>query len=249
LDKALSVYEETLKLLKAKVGPEHRALLATMKSLAGFRAQRGQFAEAAADLVRVREVNPDDHEVWHQLAALLVASGQFDVYREHCRSSVERFGSTADPHTAERIAKDCLSLPDSGADLDVVAKMADTAAAVTNHRSTPWFQLVKGLAEYRQGRFAGAVEWTNKVLTETGKESERDVGAYMVLAMAHHQLKQTDEARAALDRGAEIERTKLPKLESGNIGGNWLNCIIAHALMREAKALIEGNSQTKAETK
>jgi Flp pilus assembly protein TadD len=216
---------------------------------ADSRARRGQFSEAAADLVQVREVNPDNHEVWHQLAALLVASGQLDTYRAHCRKSAERFGNSADPLIAERIAKDCLILPASGANLGVVAKMADTAAAVTNHWATPWFQLVKGLAEYRQGRFASAVEWMNKALIESGKELERDVQAYMVLAMAHYQLNQTDAARAAFARGTEIEQMKLPKLESGDIGDSWLDWIIAHALMREAKALIEGAPETKAETK
>ena len=247
-DQALSLMEERLNLTNAKRGPNHRNTLTAMRELAGFRAERGQFAEAAADLVRVREANPENHGVWHELAPLLVASGQLDAYREHCRKSTERFGNSADPLIAERIAKDCLILPASGADLAVVAKMADTAAAVTNRSATPSFQFVKGLAEYRRGRFAGAVEWVNKALTKEGDSENRDVEAYMVLAMARYQLKQTDEARAALARGTEIERTKLPKLESGDIGESWLDWIIAHALMREAKALIEGDTKITAKS-
>ena len=249
LDQALPLWEEALKLRKTVLGLNNPDTLAAMKARGALYARLGQWDKAAADFVRVREINPEDHEAWHRLAAFLVASGQVDVYREHCRKSAERFGQTSDPNTAERIAKDCLILPASGVDLDVVAKMADTAAAATNHMDTRWFQLVKGLAEYRQGRFPGAAEWVNKTLTGTGKEPERDVQAYMVLAMAHYQLKQTDEARAAFASGGEIERTKLPKLESGDIGGMWLDWIIAHALMREAKALIEGSSETKAETR
>jgi hypothetical protein len=71
----------------------------------------------------------------------------------------------------------------------------------------------------------------------------------MVLAMAQYRLQQTDEARAALAKGVEIERTKLPQLESGVVGGNWLDWIIAHALRREAQALIEDASTTAADTK
>jgi hypothetical protein len=127
--------------------------------------------------------------------------------------------------------------------------MADTAAAATNHWATPWFQLVKGLSEYRQGRFAGAIAWMNKALTGAGEPGPREVQAFMVLAMAHYQLKQIDEARIAFAKGAELERTKLPKLESGDIGGGWLDWIMAHALMREAKALIEGDPEVRAETK
>ena len=104
-------------------------------------------------------------------------------------------------------------------------------------------------SKYRQGHFTSAVEWSNKALTEAGKELERDVQTYMVLAMAHYQLKQIKEAEAAFVKGAEIERTKSPKLENGDIGRDWLDGIIAHALMREAKVLIQGASETKAETK
>ena len=108
--------------------------------------------------------------------------------------------------------------------------------------------MVKGLAEYRQARFASAVDWMNKVLAKPD-ESNRDVQACMVLAMAHYQLKQTNEARAAFAIGAEIERTKLPRLESGDLGGGWPDWIIARALMREAKEMIEGGAETRAETK
>ena len=37
------------------------------------------------------ELHPENHEDWHALAPLLVASGQLDVYREHCRKSAGRF--------------------------------------------------------------------------------------------------------------------------------------------------------------
>ena len=237
----------------AEILPPHAAIppqaLRVLRLRAGYRARRLQFAEAAADMAKVVETKPDDHKAWHELAPLLVASSQLDAYREHCRKSLERFGNSTDPNTAERIAKDCLILPDSGVDLAVIVKMADAAAAVTNRSATPWFQFVKGLAEYRQGGFAGAVEWLSKVLAAPQQNAERNVEAYMVLAMARYQLKQAHEARAAFVRGAEIEQTKLPKLESGDIGGNWLDWIIAHALMREAKALIEGAPETKAETR
>jgi hypothetical protein len=108
--------------------------------------------------------------------------------------------------------------------------------------------LVKGLAEYRQGRFLSAIECINKTLTETGKEFVRDVQAYAVLAMAHHQLKQTDEAHTAFAKGAEIERMKLAKLESGYLGENWLDWILAHAFMREAKEIMRDETKITAKS-
>ena len=71
----------------------------------------------------------------------------------------------------------------------------------------------------------------------------------MVLAMSNYQLRQLDQARAALRRGLEIADTKLAKLESGDLGQNWPDWILAHVLMREAKALIEGGAKTGDEAK
>jgi hypothetical protein len=68
----------------------------------------------------------------------------------------------------------------------------------------------------------------------------------MVLAMAQHQLKHTDEAWAALVKGTEVERTDLPKLESRDIGSDWLDWTIAHALLREAGALLHVESEAGA---
>ena len=202
----------------------------------------------AVDLAKAKQTRPDDSELWHELAALLVGSGQLDAYREHCRKSIDRFGNANDLNTAHRISKDCLTLPDSGVDLASIVRMADKAAEVTNDAATPWFQSVKALAEYRQGHFAQAVEWMNQVLIDPGKELERDVQAYMVRAMAHFQLHHTDEARADFAHGAEIVCTKLARLESGDLQDNsrgWLDRIIAQALMREAKALLNTDSNLR----
>jgi hypothetical protein len=58
--------------------------------------------------------------------------------------------------------------------------------------------------------------------------------------MAQQQLKQTDQARATLAKGIDIVEKKLPTLESGDLGDDWNNWIIAHFLTDEAKALIGG---------
>jgi WD40 repeat protein/Flp pilus assembly protein TadD len=201
-------------------------------------APHGHFAEAAADFARVTQLRPDDHEVWHWQAVALVQAGQLDAYRALCKQSLRRFAETTDPNTADRIAKDYLMLPGSGPDLAIAAKMAETAvSAPTNHPQLTWFRFVKGLAEYRQGHFANAVDWMQKVLAHAGDFSTRDVEAYMVLAMAHYRLNQDGDAGVALGKGVEIAERELRKLESGDLGAGWIDWIIAHALMREAKDL------------
>jgi tetratricopeptide (TPR) repeat protein len=223
--------------------PEQPLTPALLGARGEFRARCGRFAEAAIDFRKAKEANPAEHGWWHELAPLLVVTGQAHAYREHCRASLERFSDTSDPVVAQRIAKGCLILPHSGVDLKVVFRMTDAAVVATNHWSAPWFQFAKALAEYRQGRYPAVLEWANKVLAEAGKELERDVLAYAVLAMSHQHLHQSIEARDALTKAQE---TKLPTLENGDLGGNWSDWIIAQTLMREARALIKGDSVSSA---
>jgi hypothetical protein len=138
------------------------------------------------------------------------------------------------------MAKDFLVLPGSGPDLEIAVKLAETAASVpTNHPDIVWFRLAKGLAEYREGHFSSAAEWMQRVLADAGQAINRDAEASFVLSMAQHQLGQTDQARATLAQGLEILDTKMAKLQDGDLGGNWDDWMFAHALVKEARGLIE----------
>ena len=59
------------------------------------------------------------------------------------------------------------------------------------------------------------------------------------LATAQPQLKQAEDARKALAQATQVFETKLPKLESGDLGENWPEWLIARILLREARGLIE----------
>jgi len=227
--------------------PESAGLL---RARGNLRARTGLWKEAAADFSKVVEYEPENHEACYSLAPLLVQSGDLEAYRRHCERVVARFGGTNDPVIAELMAKVCLMLPWPGADLTTESNWADRAVTVgKNHEYLAFFQFVKGLAEYRQKQFTNAVEWAQKVLAKTGQFSFRDVEACMVLAMAQYRTKQMGEARATLAKGLAIAETKLPKLERGDLGDMWQDWIIAHALMNEARALIEGGSKRGDEIK
>ena len=58
--------------------------------------------------------------------------------------------------------------------------------------------------------------------------------------MAHYKMDHPDAARSAFRKGVEIIERNLPKLESGDIGGYWVDRVFAHVLRREASLLIEG---------
>jgi hypothetical protein len=63
-------------------------------------------------------------------------------------------------------------------------------------------------------------------------------------------LQQPEAAHVSLAKAATIFDTQLPKLESGDLGSDWRDWIIARALLAEARSLIKDgaaseNNQTK----
>ena len=241
----VQLYEGTGQLEKATEWKEQRTVAqvapeAAMRRVNGeAHGRHGRFAEAAAELARVIELRPEEYHARHLRAAALLRTGQIEAYRELCHDGLERFGNTTNYNAADQVAKDCLMLPSTGADLETAARMAETAVnAPANHPDLTWFRFAKGLSEYRQGHCASAVEWMRKVLSDAGHELNRDAEACIVLAMAQHRLNQTEETQASLARGMDIITTKMRKLESGSLGDNWDDWVFAQVLLEEAKVLI-----------
>src|SRR6266542_2051556 len=229
--------------------PNHPAAASIFNVLGVVHARREQWSAAIKNYTKVVELRPADHEAYHCLAPLLVQAGDSDAYRHHRERILRQFAGTSNPVVAERMAKDCLFVPPPAADLTAIARMAETAvAAGPNHQYWPYSQFVKGLAEYRQGRFASAAEWFQKALSQS-VDVYRTVQAHMTLAMAQHQLKQAEEARVTLAKGLELAEQRFPKAGKIGLDEQWYDWIIAQVLMREAKALIEGNSGQTQEAK
>jgi hypothetical protein len=150
------------------------------------------------------------------------------------------FAATTNPVVAERMTKDCLLLPLSRSELEVVSRWTDTAIQVTSkHSAWKWIQLARALAEFRRADFAAAVNWTQQLSPSTGEDANRDVQAFAVLAMSEHQLGHTTKAALALARASETSAKRLAKPDSRDFGSAWVDWIIAQTLLREARQLIE----------
>jgi tetratricopeptide (TPR) repeat protein len=192
----------------------------------------GQWSNAVADYSKLIELDRSNEWNYLWLAPLLVQSGDLEGYHRLCAEVLAIFGGTKDPGVAEPMSKACLILPAAGINLEAVARLADMAAA---RDKGAWDELAKGLAEYRQGHFASAIDWMRKVLADPSVDS-RNAEVYLVLAISLHQSGKLAESRAALDKAAQIIETKRPKVGNDDFGAiDWL---IAEALMKEAKGLI-----------
>ena len=141
------------------------------------------------------------------------------------------------------MAKDCLLLPDSGVNLQLVAKLVDTALAAGNgDASMPFFQACKALSEYRLGHFAEAIKWGEKPLDSS--QIYAQAHACAVLAMAHWQLGQKNEALEMLIKGGDLAPQNRPSTIDENSEDALLAWLCARISLDEAAALIQPKSAT-----
>jgi eukaryotic-like serine/threonine-protein kinase len=225
---------------------EKRDAAIVFSALTDFFGSRGQWKKALLHATKAVDCEPTHALNYVSLLTLLAANGDFANHRLYCREMLDRFAQPKDVSQGEMIAKACLMFPSSPADLPTLETLADgalTAGAARQDVYISYHQFTKGLVEYRQGRFANASDWMRKSIDDPfyGAGHMRYVQSHMVLAMAHHQLKQSEEARAAFAKGIEIKEAKMPKLDSGDLGTEWYwrDWIVAEALVNEAKALLE----------
>jgi serine/threonine protein kinase/tetratricopeptide (TPR) repeat protein len=231
-------FTDAMKAMPTNESPAQVAQI--LRARGAFRAQHGHWEEAASDLARAVEVEPTEHWNWFLLAPVFVQAGDVFAYNEFRQAMLARFGSTAIPSIAERTAKACALLPVSGDAAESIGKLSSIAVNFgRNDGYLTYYQLAQGLCEYRQGRYASALEWMQRVQPQLAQDPlpYREAQMDFVVAMAQGQLEQYDKARATLSNGVEILEKKLPGLDSGDLGSSWHDILIAHILMREARAL------------
>src|SRR5262249_33719178 len=165
------------------------------KELAWALAPRGNAEEARAAWEKLLERQPQDHDARYGYAELCLFLGKADEYRRVRRALLERFRTTTNPFDAERTARACLLLPATGDELRQAVALAQRAVAERpgDQWGHPYFQFVRGLAEFRQGQF-------DRAITTMKGDASRVLGSAprLVIAMALHQSGRVAEARQAL---------------------------------------------------
>ena len=200
--------------------------------------RQGRWKEAATNAALVLEHQPDDHYRYHALAPLLAVTGNRPAYEQLCQRILATFSNTTNPYVAQRMAADCLLLPDSGVDLPLVDKLVDTGVILGGGNDLlPHIQVCKALSNYRLGRFAEAVEGAEKPLN--GSLDVAKAHAYAVQAMAHWRLGQKEEAQAMLAKGDALAPRILVGSDGVDIGRGWVAWLFARISLDEAATLIQ----------
>jgi tetratricopeptide (TPR) repeat protein len=235
-----SAVDELCYELKSASGTKTQAAW-VMRARGNILARRGQWEQAAADFNLALELHSVSPTV-QLLAAAHLQNGSLEACRAICQRGIDLHRESTNSEAAQRIAITCLVLP-RGTEMEALSKITDTAMTHPNALSSPAFLLTKGLAEYRQDHFDGAVDWSERALAcPPGTNSMWvNVQAYAVKAMAQCQLQQTNAAQSSLGRAMELANGESSKLPGGDLGAQWLERVYAEALMREAEAFLRAN--------
>ena len=201
-------------------------------------------ARSTTTATLVVEFQPTDQYRYHTLAALLAITRNRPAYEMLCRKMLATFNNTTNPYVDERIAKDCLFLPDSGMDLQLVDNLADKAVSLgSGWPDAPYFHVAKAMSAYRLAHFAESIEWAEKALKSSIVYP--NAHAYAILAMAHWKLGHKDVARVMLDKGDSLTPNILPSHPAVDLGDSWGAWLLARISLDEATALIQPASKTE----
>jgi tetratricopeptide (TPR) repeat protein len=199
--------------------------------------RRGRWQEAAADATLALKLQPNDHYRYHTLAALLAMNHDRSGYEKICNTLLTKFVNPTNPFVAERIVQDNLLLPNSGADLELMDRFADTAVTLgRGDAAMPYFEACKAMSDYRLRRFSEAIVWGEKAANSSLDFARAK--AYAVLALAHWQLGQKDKAQAMLGKGSALAPAIPAGPDTEDLGESWVAWLMARISLDEAAALI-----------
>jgi serine/threonine protein kinase/tetratricopeptide (TPR) repeat protein len=235
-------YDEAEELLAKVLTPEfvtNPACSNVLGQRLDLMGRQGRWREASADATTLMQYQPTDYYWPYTVAALLVMTHDHPAYEQLCQRIPPIFAGTSNPYIAQRIADGCLLLPNSGADPRLVEQLATRAVTLGNTEAGGYFVACKGLSEYREGRFSEACEWADKARQKSEPFAQAEGCA--VLAMAQWRLGLRDAARASLRQGNKLA-PEPSSTGAVDLGGGWLDWLIARILLDEARQLVTAGS-------
>jgi tetratricopeptide (TPR) repeat protein len=201
--------------------------------------RQGKWSEAADANATLMQYQPAEYFWAYNMAALSAKAHDQPAYEQLCKRIPAAFIETTNPYIAWRIALGCLLLPNSGADRHLVQQLATKAVTLGDSEAGGYFQACKGLSDYREGHFSEACVWAEKALQKSEHFAQAEGCA--VLASAQWRLGLRDTARASLSQGNKLA-PELSSTGTVDLGGGWLDWLVARILLDEATELVGAGS-------
>ena len=171
-----------------------------------------------------------------------LAARDIEGYRKACGTLLQLVGTTDDPATANDVAWTVVLARDALPNYDQAVQLAEKAVAQAPGNFN--YLRTLGAVLYRARRFDAAVEKLNEAAKDPLPSGEfSNAFNWLFLAMTHHRLGHTDEARRWLDKAVE----RIDRLSHEMTGAaadvprlSWEERTTLDRLRREAEALVQG---------
>jgi eukaryotic-like serine/threonine-protein kinase len=216
--------------------PPQPAMLGLLGQLGNDYARRAVWQRALTNYNKMAEIEPSKPPLW-QLAVLNFQLGNLSAY-DHWRGEILRDnGTTTNSDWAGYFARVCLLAPPSSEEAKMIGNMLSPGLSESSLHAG----FGEGCLDYSQEHFADAKEWMQKTLASTvfleRYGANQRVTALVMLAMAEHQLQQTNDAHATFAKGLQLADAQMIKPGS-DLGDDWDGWIIAHFAMRQAAEMM-----------
>jgi tetratricopeptide (TPR) repeat protein len=190
----------------------------------------GHWPEAAAGFEKAQESQPDLQLAgWH--SACLAAAGNWAAHRRACADVLAHFDKDVDGNSANSLAWLCVRFRVGSGDVDRPLNLAEQAVAARPQE--PAYLNTLGAALYRAGRFEDAVRKLQEAIGV--QNTEGTASHWLFLALAHHRLGHTEEAKKWLAK-AQRWLDQAPKDGAGALP--WDQRLELKLLRAEAEAVI-----------
>jgi tetratricopeptide (TPR) repeat protein len=217
-------------------------------------AELGQWRLAEQDFAEVVRLAPSNYRTWYQLAVAQLAQEDKKRYSETCQEMFRRFGQTSTTsQVANEVAWTGALAANSGVPGSELVRLANQAVRISPQQT---YLNTLGAAHYRAGEYDKAVQRLEESRQafirerELSRQSARPsrpqkpgddgtVWDWLFLAMAHHQLGKTEEARKWLDKATPVvEQYASDNRKEAGSSLTWNQRVELRLLHREATKLL-----------
>jgi WD40 repeat protein/tetratricopeptide (TPR) repeat protein len=228
----LSVTDEPTALEATALRLDLREVAEAQAALSRYYLRQSQWDKAAAEYARADWSRPLGGEAI-AYAGLFLMRGDSEGYSRFSQGMIQRLAQSEAPSDAYILARTCTLGRKSPVDPARAVGWANQAVA---GYQAPWCVHVLGLAQYRAGQFDQALQSFTKANVKAWPDWELN---WFGLALVHHHLGHTDEARSCLDKGIEWLKREGPPRPEGPGSAYSLDWLEALLLRQEAEELMK----------
>jgi tetratricopeptide (TPR) repeat protein len=164
-------------------------------------ARNGRWDLSAAAFDQLVEQEPDNFGLRHTHIRSLGEAGDKAGVRRACEDLLTRYGISPDLTKVKDVVWSCVLAPDVVADREAPVRLAESYLALhPEEKGTERSDALRilGAALYRAGRFEEAIR--SLVASNQARDDGGDPKGFAFLAMTHHRLGHSDQAKHWLDK-------------------------------------------------